>query len=179
MAQQVSWPRAKTRHGCTSSWQMKPDEVQRNREHWRTRAEVKQPLGRKKEEAWEFFRRQPGRRPKTRHEFEHEFKRRVTYMLDAPIGSGKQQENYLQEWTNELHKRAQEEDQRLESRERKKMEQEHAHSQRRQKWDKMRASFTLGSRHPFPSTGLQNAAQRASAIVLTSPGLSVCAHCSF
>ena len=63
---------------------MRPGELRRNLEHWRLRAEEKQRLQEKKEEAWELFGRQPGHKQTTEEKFAQEFKRRVTNMMDGP-----------------------------------------------------------------------------------------------
>ena len=102
---------------------MRPGELRRSLEHWRLRAEEKQRLLEKKEEAWELFRRQPGNKQTTKEKFAQEFKRKVTNMMDGPVGS-KVQEKYLLEWTNELRKMAQEEERRLEATETRKMGEE-------------------------------------------------------
>ena len=62
---------------------------------WRLRAK----------EAWELFRRQPGHKQTTKEKFAQEFKRRVTNMVDGPVGS-KAREKYLLEWMSELRKSA-------------------------------------------------------------------------
>ena len=48
---------------------MRPGELRRSLEHWRLRAEEKQRLLEKKEEAWELFRRQPGHEQTTNEMF--------------------------------------------------------------------------------------------------------------
>ena len=93
---------------------MKPEEVRPSREHWRLRAEEKQCFQEKEEEAWELFRRQPGHKQTTKEKFAQEFKRRVTSMVEGPVGS-KAREKYLLEWTSELRKVAQEEERKLEA----------------------------------------------------------------
>ena len=85
--------------------EMKPEEVRRSREHWRLRAKEKQCFQEQEEEAWELFRRQPGHKQTTKEKFAQEFKRRVTNMVDGPVGS-KAREKYLLEWTSELRKSA-------------------------------------------------------------------------
>ena len=84
---------------------MKPEEVRRSREHWRLRAKEKQCFQEQEEEAWELFRRQPGHKQTTKEKFAQEFKRRVTNMVEGPVGS-KAREKYLLEWTSELRKSA-------------------------------------------------------------------------
>ena len=66
-------------------------ELLRDREFWRTRVEEKQRFQAKKKEAWEFFRRVPGFKPKNQEEFEEEFKRRVMtgYSSGSTEGRGK------------------------------------------------------------------------------------------
>ena len=115
---------------------LRPGERRRSLEHWQLRAEEKQRLLEKKEEAWELFRRQPGHKQTTKEKFAHEFKRRVTNMMDGPASS-KVQEKYLLEWMNELEKGAQEEERRLEVLEIKRMSGEDAQSRNRQAWDKI------------------------------------------
>ena len=85
--------------------EMKPEEIRRSREHWRLRAKEKQCFQEQEEEAWELFRRQPGHKQTTKEKFAQEFKRRVTNMVDGPVGS-KAREKYLLEWTSELRKSA-------------------------------------------------------------------------
>ena len=103
----------------------KPEEVRRSREHWRLRAEEKQCF--QEEEAWEVFRRQPGHKQTTKEKFAQEFKRRVTSMVDGPVGS-KAREKYG----------AQSEERRREARERIRTEQEASNSQRQRSWEKTR-----------------------------------------
>ena len=110
---------------------MRPGELRRNLEHWRLRAEEKQRLQEKKEEAWELFGRQPGHKQTTEEKFAQEFKRRVTNMMDGPVGS-KVQEKYLLEWTNELRKVVQGEERKLDARETRKMGEDEVHSRSRQ-----------------------------------------------
>ena len=112
---------------------MRPGELRRSLEHWRIRAEEKRRLLEKKEEAWELFRRQPGRKRTTKEVFAQEFKRRVTNKMEGPVGS-KVQEKFLLEWTNELRKVAQEEERMLEARETRKMCEEDVHSRNHQKY---------------------------------------------
>ena len=110
---------------------MRPGELRRSLEHWRLRAQEKQRLLEKKEEAWELFRRQPGNKQTTKEKFAREFKRKVTNMMDGHVGS-KVQEKYLLEWTNELQKVFQEEERRLEARETRKIGEEEVLSCSRQ-----------------------------------------------
>ena len=108
---------------------MRPGELRRSLEHWRLRAEEKQRFQGMQEEAWELFRRQPGNKQTTKEKFAQEFKRKVTNMMDGPVGS-KVQENYLLKWINELRKVAEEEERRMEARETRKMCEEDACSRR-------------------------------------------------
>ena len=80
-------------------------------------AEREQRLRHMKEEVWELFGRQPSLRPRTREEFDEEFRRRV---LSGVFSSSKEeQEKDLQKWLDELQKVAQVEEWRLEARRRK------------------------------------------------------------
>ena len=106
---------------------MRPGELRRSREHWRLRAEEKQRFQGMQEEAWELFRRQPGNKQTTKEKFALEFKRKVTNMMDGPVGS-KVQKKYLLKWINELRKVAEEEERRMEARETRKMCEEDARS---------------------------------------------------
>ena len=112
--------------------------MRRSLGHWRLRAEEKQRLLEKKEEAWELFKRQPGNKQTTKENFAQEFKRKVTNMMDGPVGS-KVQEKYLLEWTNELRKVAQEEERRLEARETRKMGEEEVQRRAREHEAKRRS----------------------------------------
>ena len=64
-----------------------------------------------------------GHKQTTKEKLAQEFKRRVTSMVDGPVGS-KAREKYLLEWTSELRKVAQEEERKLEAGETKKLGQE-------------------------------------------------------
>ena len=97
--------------------------------------EEKQRFQAKKKEAWEFFRRMPGFKPKSQEEFEEDFRRRV--MTGYLSGSTEGQEKYLGEWKIELEKKALEEDRRLEARERAKMGKEDSSSRRRTEWERI------------------------------------------
>ena len=98
-------------------------------------AEQEERLRHMKEEAWELFGRQPSLRPRTREEFEEEFRRRV---LSGVFSSSKEeQEKDLQKWLDELQKVAQVEERRLEAREVKRMGEEDAHSRSWSAWDKI------------------------------------------
>ena len=57
---------------------MKLENLRKERDHWRKRAEKRQRLQDKKEEAWDVFQRQPRLGPKRREEFEREYKQNVT-----------------------------------------------------------------------------------------------------
>ena len=56
---------------------MKLESLRKERDHWRTRAEAKQRLEDKKEEAWELFQRQPRLGATRREEFEREYKQKA------------------------------------------------------------------------------------------------------
>ena len=114
---------------------MKLENLRRERDRWKTRAEEKQRLQDKKDEAWEFFRRQGGMRTRTREDFEQQFKQKV-HASGLYRASQEEQERQLQEWTEELQKLAQKQERKLEARERTEMGQEDANSQWRRSWDK-------------------------------------------
>ena len=99
---------------------MRPGELRRSLEHWRLRAEEKNNASRKRR-----------KRGSSSQGSLATNKRRVTNMMDGPVGS-KVQDNYLLAWTNELRKVAQEEERKLEARETRKMGDEDAHSRSRQ-----------------------------------------------
>ena len=111
------------------------EQLQRDRELWKTRVEEKQRFHIKKKEAWEFFRRLPSFRPNKQEHFEEEFKQKV--MTRYSSGSPEGRERYLDEWMVELQKKALEEDRRLEARERAKMGEEDSASQGNQAWEKI------------------------------------------
>ena len=113
----------------------RPAELLRDRDFWRTRVEEKQRFQAKKKEAWEFFRRVPSFKPKSREEFEEEFRRRV--MTGYSSGSTGGREKYLDEWKIELQKKALEGDSRSEARERVKMGEEDSSSRRRTEWERI------------------------------------------
>ena len=96
----------------------RPEELQRDRELWKTRVEEKQRFHIKKQE-----------------HFEDKFKQKV--MTRYSSGSPEGRERYLDEWTVELRKKALEEDRRLEARERTKMGQEDSASQGNRAWEKI------------------------------------------
>ena len=73
--------------------------------------ELQQRTREEKEEAWELFKRQPSLRPRTRAEFEEEFRRKV--MSGVFSSSKEEQWRDLQKWMNELRQVAQEEERRL------------------------------------------------------------------
>ena len=92
-------------------------------------------LRHKKEEAWEFFQRQTTLMRKTREEFEKKYGEKVLGGIYS--NSKDEQEKGLQSWTNELEKVAQEEERRLETPEKKRMEREDVQSRSPQAWDKI------------------------------------------
>ena len=57
---------------------MKFENLGKERDRWRNRAEAKQRFQDKKEEAWELFQRQPRLGPTRKEEFEREYKQKVT-----------------------------------------------------------------------------------------------------
>ena len=117
---------------------MKLENLRRERDCWRKRAEIKQRLQDREEEAWELFRRQAGLRPKLREEFEREYARRVTRVSSSsPFSNSESEEKSLREWAEEFIKNALAEERKREARERQKMGQEDASSQQRQSWDKL------------------------------------------
>ena len=120
---------------------MKLENLRRERDCWRKRAEIKQRLQDRKEEAWELF-----RRPKLREEFEREYTRRVMRgSSSSPFSNSGSEEKSLREWAEELLKNAQAEERRREARESQKMGQEDASSEQRQSWDKLRERYPLSS----------------------------------
>ena len=60
---------------------MKLESLPKERDHCRTRAEAKQRLQDKKEEAWELFQRQPRLGAARREEFEREYKQKAQKVL--------------------------------------------------------------------------------------------------
>ena len=112
------------------------EELRRNRDHWKARAEDEERFQKMKEEAWRLFERQPGFKRKTRNEFEEEFGRKIRNVM----GKG------VQKWSNEMQRAIQPEERRREARERTTMEQEDSNSQRQRTWGKLR-----GPRIPVPS----------------------------
>ena len=118
---------------------MKLENLRRERDCWRKRAEIKQRLQVRKEEAWELFRRQAGLRPKLREDFEREYTRKVTRCdSSSPFSNSESEEKSLREWTEELLKNALAEERKREARESQKMGQEDASSQQRRSWEKLR-----------------------------------------
>ena len=82
---------------------MKLENLRKERDKWRNRAEEKQRLQEKKEEAWELFQRQPGWGPKGRKDLEREYKEKgKAEPLYSPFGSDKREEKSLQEWVDKL-----------------------------------------------------------------------------
>ena len=83
---------------------MKLEDLRRERDRWRKRAEEKQRLRGKKEEAWELFQRQPRLGASRREEFEREYKQKVTTKRLSPfdLGSPDADEKSLQEWVDKL-----------------------------------------------------------------------------
>ena len=113
---------------------MKPDELRRSREHWRSRARVEdeQRLQEWKEEAWELFRKQPGRKPNTKKKVRAGVPAEIHRHDTGPFSTCKGQENYLHQWMHELQRVAQEEERKLEAKEQKRMGNEDARSRSRQ-----------------------------------------------
>ena len=81
---------------------MKLESLRKERDRWRIRAEAKQRVEDKKEEAWELFQRQPGWGPKGRKDFEREYKEKVkAEPLYSPFGSDKREEKSCRSgWTS-------------------------------------------------------------------------------
>ena len=85
---------------------MKLENLRKERECWRKRAEIKQRLQDRKEEAWELFRRSAGLRPKLREEFEREYARRVMRGSSySPFGNSESEEKSLREWRKSCSRR--------------------------------------------------------------------------
>ena len=118
---------------------MKLEDLRRERDRWRKRAEEKQRLRGKKEEAWELFQRQPRLGASRREEFEREYKQKVTTKRFSPfdLGSPDADEKSLQAWVEDLVKIALAQDRKKEARERQNMGQEDSNSQRRRAWEKI------------------------------------------
>ena len=119
---------------------MKLEDLRRERDHWRKRAEEKQRLQGKKEEAWELFKRQPRFGAARREEFEREYKQKVPTKMRSPfdLGPPDADEKSLQEWVDKLLVKALAEDRKKEVAECQKMRQEDVNSQWRQTWEKLR-----------------------------------------
>ena len=118
---------------------MKLEDLRRERDRWRKRAEEKQRLRVKKEEAWELFQRQPRLGASRREEFEREYKQKVTTKRLSPfdLGPPDADEKSLQEWMDKLLVQALAQDRKKEARERQNMGQEDSNSQRRRAWEKI------------------------------------------
>ena len=119
---------------------MKLESLRKERDRWRIRAEAKQRVEDKKEEAWELFQRQPGWGPKGRKDFEREYEQKVTTKRFSPfdLGPPDADEKSLQEWVDKLLVKALAEDRKKEATECQKMRQEDANSRWRQSWEKLR-----------------------------------------
>ena len=119
---------------------MKLENLRRERDRWKKRAEEKQRLQGKKEEAWELFQRQPRFGAARREEFEREYEQKVTTKMRSPfdLGPPDVDENSLQEWVNKLLVNALAKDRKKEIRECQRMRQEEANSRWRQSWKKLR-----------------------------------------
>ena len=119
---------------------MKLEDLRRERGRWRKRAEEKQRLQGKKEEAWELFKRQPRFGAARREEFEREYKQKVTMKMRSPfdLGPPDTDEKSLQEWVDKLLVKALAEDRKKEATECQKMRQEDVNSQWRQTLEKLR-----------------------------------------
>ena len=111
---------------------MKLEDLRRERDRWKKRAEEKQRLRGKKEEAWELFQRQP----------------RLPFDLGLPDAD----EKSLQAWVEDLLKIALAQDQKKEARERQNMGQEDSNSKRRRAWEKILDPRVLAL-SPFPAAG--------------------------
>ena len=118
---------------------MKLEDLRRERDRWRKRAEEKQRLQGKKEEAWELFKRQPRFGAARREEFEREYEQKVTTKMRSPfdLGPPDVDEKSLQEWVNKLLVNALAEDRKKEARECRRMRQEDANSRWRQSMEKL------------------------------------------
>ena len=108
----------------------KREELRRNRDHWKARAEDEERFQKMKEEAWRLFERQPGSKRKTRNEFEEEFGRKVRNAMGNSRG---EQEKAVQKWSSEMQRAIQPKEWRSEARERTTMEQERSNL-----WEKLR-----------------------------------------
>ena len=119
---------------------MKLESLRKERDRWRIRAEAKQWVEDKKEEAWELFKRQPRFGAARREEFEREYKQKVTTKMRSPfdLGLPDADEKFLQEWVDKLLVKALAEDRKKEATECQKMRQEDVNYQWRQTWEKLR-----------------------------------------
>ena len=119
---------------------MKLESLRKERDRWRIRAEAKQRVEDKKEEAWELFQRQPGWGPKGRKDFEREYEQKVPTKRFSlfDLGPSVADEKPLQEWVDKLLVKALAEDRKKEATECQKMRQEDVNSQWRQTWEKLR-----------------------------------------
>ena len=81
---------------------MKLESLRKERDHWRTRAEAKQRLQDKKQEAWELFQRQPRLGATRREEFERQFKQKAQQY--SPFGCSGADEKSVQAWVADLLK---------------------------------------------------------------------------
>ena len=111
--------------------EMRPGELWRSRERERTHAEDEPTPPRRGRSVGTL---QDAARPQTGHEREVRARVRAKRvdMIGGPSCDCEEQEKYLQLWTNELQKVAQEEERRLEARETRKMSEEDARSRSHQ-----------------------------------------------
>ena len=126
---------------------MKLEDLRRERDRWKKRAEEKQRFQGKKEEAWELFQRQP--RSGTSR------KQKVTSKRFSPfdLGPPDADEKSLQEWVDKLLVQALVEDRKKEARERQSMGQEDSNSQRRRAWEKSSRRLLQVETEPRRQTG--------------------------
>ena len=108
----------------------KLEDLRRERDRWKKRAEEKQRLRGKKEEAWELFQRQPRLGAARREEFERDYKQKVTTKRFSPfdLGPPDADEKSPQASVEDLFKIALAQDQKKEARERQNMGQEDSNS---------------------------------------------------
>ena len=101
---------------------VKLENFRRERDRWRTRAEEKQRLQDKKEEAWELFQRQPRLEPKSEREYQQKVTSAHKY---SPVGScdtpWQIEERSTQAWVEDLPKTALAQNQKKEARVRQSM----------------------------------------------------------
>ena len=118
---------------------MKLESLRKERDRWRIRAEAKQRVEDKRDEAWELFQRQPGWGPKGRKHFEREYEQKMTTKRFSPfdLGPPDADEKSLQGWVDKLLVKALAEDRKKEATECQKMRQEDVNSQWRQTWEKL------------------------------------------